>query len=40
MAGMNRMIGIISHVTEFRERVYKQVKVGKTAAGNKINLAM
>ena len=40
MAGANRIIGIISHVTELRERIDKQVQVEKTAAGSKIYLAV
>jgi exonuclease SbcC len=38
MAGADRIIGIISHVTELRERIDKQVQVEKTPAGSKINL--
>jgi exonuclease SbcC len=40
MAGTNRIIGIISHVTELRERIDKQVQVEKTSAGSKIYLAV
>jgi len=38
MAGKDRIIGIISHVTELRERIDKQVRVEKTTAGSKISL--
>ena len=37
MAGANRIIGIISHVTELRERIDKQVRVEKTTRGSKIS---
>ena len=40
MAGASRIIGIISHVTELRERIDKQVQVEKTSAGSKIYLAV
>jgi len=36
MAGSNRIIGIISHVTELRERLDRQVHVEKTTAGSRI----
>ncbi len=36
MAGSNRVIGIISHVAELRERIYKQVRVEKTPRGSRI----
>ena len=36
MAGSNRIIGIISHVTELRERIDKQIQVEKTPAGSRI----
>ena len=36
MAGSSRIIGIISHVTELRERIDKQVQVEKTTAGSKV----
>jgi exonuclease SbcC len=36
MAGANRVIGIISHVSELRERIDKQVWVEKTKAGSRI----
>ena len=39
-AGMNRIIGIISHVAELRERIDKQVQVEKTSAGSKIHLSV
>jgi exonuclease SbcC len=38
MAGTNRVIGIISHVTELRERMDKQVRVIKTTTGSRISL--
>jgi exonuclease SbcC len=38
MAGGNRIVGIISHVAELRERIDKQVRVEKTTGGSKINL--
>ena len=40
MAGANRIIGIISHVAELRERIDKQVQVEKTPAGSKIHLVV
>ncbi|MCL2153680.1 MAG: SMC family ATPase, partial [Oscillospiraceae bacterium] len=36
MAGVNRIIGIISHVSELRERIDRQIQVEKTFAGSKI----
>jgi len=36
MAGESRIIGIISHVTELRERIDKQILVEKTTSGSKI----
>jgi exonuclease SbcC len=38
IAGGNRIIGIISHVTELNERVDKQVQVKKTPTESKITL--
>ena len=38
MAGGSRIIGIISHVSELRERIDKQVYVEKTTGGSKIRL--
>ncbi|MCL1976704.1 MAG: SMC family ATPase [Candidatus Bathyarchaeota archaeon] len=38
IAGGNRIIGIISHVTELSERIDKQVHVKKTTAGSTITL--
>jgi len=38
MAGKDRIIGIVSHVTELRDRIDKQIKVTKTAVGSKIDL--
>jgi exonuclease SbcC len=40
MAGASRIIGIISHVTELRERIDKQIKVEKTITGSKISIAL
>lgn len=40
MSGGNRMIGIISHVAELRERIEKQVRVVKTITGSKLRLMM
>ncbi|MDR0461332.1 MAG: SMC family ATPase [Nitrososphaerota archaeon] len=38
IAGGNRIIGIISHVTELSERIDKQVHVKKTTAGSTITI--
>ena len=40
MADGNRIIGIISHVSELRERIDKQVQVEKTHNGSKIRLVL
>lgn len=40
MAGVGRIIGIISHVSELRERIDKQIQVEKTSAGSKIKIAV
>jgi exonuclease SbcC len=40
MTGGGRIIGIISHVAELRERIDKQVRVEKTTAGSRISLAI
>lgn len=40
MADGNRIIGIISHVSELRERIDKQVYVEKTHRGSKIRLVV
>ena len=40
MAGENRLIGIISHVTELRERIERQIQVEKTVTGSKISLTV
>ena len=40
MADGNRIIGIISHVAELRERIDKQVRVEKTHGGSKIRLVV
>jgi exonuclease SbcC len=39
MAGVGRIIGVISHVAELRERIDKQIRVEKTTAGSRISLA-
>ncbi|MDR1533017.1 MAG: SMC family ATPase [Clostridiales bacterium] len=36
MAGSNRIIGIISHVAELRERIDRQVRVEKSSTGSRI----
>ena len=38
MAGGSRMIGIISHVTELRERIDKQIRVEKAPSGSNIKV--
>ncbi|MCL1791517.1 MAG: SMC family ATPase [Peptococcaceae bacterium] len=38
LAGTNRIIGVISHVPELRERIDKQIQVEKTTGGSKITL--
>jgi len=38
MAGADRIIGIISHVTELRERVDRQIQVEKTTSGSKVTM--
>jgi exonuclease SbcC len=38
MAGCGRIIGVISHVAELRERIEKQVLVEKTTSGSKIRI--
>lgn len=40
MADGNRMIGIISHVSELRDRIEKQVHVEKTNRGSRIHLVV
>jgi exonuclease SbcC len=40
MADGKRIIGIISHVAELRERIDKQVRVEKTISGSKISLVV
>ena len=40
MAGANRIVGVISHVAELRERIDRQVRVEKTTTGSKITLAV
>ena len=39
MAGTNRIIGIVSHVSELRERIDRQIRVEKTISGSKIRMA-
>ena len=38
MAGADRIIGIISHVAELRERIDKQIQVEKTAGGSRVTM--
>ena len=38
MAGESRIIGIISHVTELREQIDRQIQVEKTAFGSRISV--
>lgn len=38
MAGTNRIVGIISHVAELRERIEKQIRVEKTPSGSRISI--
>ncbi|MDR1216977.1 MAG: SMC family ATPase [Oscillospiraceae bacterium] len=38
MAGDGRVIGIISHVAELRERIDRQIRIEKTPAGSRISL--
>ncbi|MDR1916336.1 MAG: SMC family ATPase, partial [Synergistaceae bacterium] len=40
MTGSNRIVGIISHVAELRERIDKQVRVEKTTSGSKIRIVV
>jgi exonuclease SbcC len=40
MAGVNRSVGIISHVAELRERIDKQIRVEKTMSGSKITMVV
>ena len=40
MAGADRIIGIISHVTELRERVDKQIQIEKTTGGSRITMVV
>lgn len=40
MAGANRIIGIISHVTELRDRIDKRIQVDKTTRGSRISLVL
>ncbi|MCL2185514.1 MAG: SMC family ATPase [Treponema sp.] len=40
MAGNNRIIGIISHVNELRERIDKQIRIEKTSRGSKIVMSV
>jgi len=36
----NKLIGIISHVTELKERIDKKIIIEKTASGSKINFVV
>jgi exonuclease SbcC len=36
----NRMVGIISHVTELKERIEKQLIVKKNVSGSEISLVI
>ena len=38
MAGLKRIIGIISHVTELQERIDKQIQIEKTTKGSRIKM--
>jgi len=38
MAGAARIIGIISHVTELRERIDKQIRIEKTTSGSRATM--
>jgi exonuclease SbcC len=38
LAGDNKLIGIISHVTELKERLDKKVIISKTQSGSNINV--
>jgi len=38
MAGIGRIVGIISHVTELRERIDKQIRIEKTPVGSKVSV--
>jgi len=38
MAGGSRVIGIISHVAELRERIDRQIRVEKTVSGSRIHI--
>ncbi|GHS90475.1 hypothetical protein AGMMS49957_16560 [Synergistales bacterium] len=40
MAGGNRIIGIISHVAELRERIDRQVLVEKTPMGSRVSISV
>jgi exonuclease SbcC len=37
IAGSGRVIGIVSHVSELRERIDKQIRVEKTPSGSRIS---
>ena len=39
MAGKDRMVGIISHVSELGERIDKQIRVRKSPSGSRISLS-
>ena len=38
LTGSNRLVGIISHVAELRERIDKQIIVRKTPRGSNIQM--
>ena len=40
LAGSSRIIGIISHISELRERIDKQVRVEKTTGGSRITVVV
>jgi len=40
MAGTDRIIGIISHVSELRERVDRQIRIEKTPGGSRIRMSV
>jgi len=40
MAGTDRLVGIISHVNELRERIDKQIQIEKTTKGSKIKMVV
>jgi exonuclease SbcC len=38
MTGDSRVIGVISHVAELRDRIDKQIRVSKTSGGSKVTM--